>query len=252
MIQKPAPFVSRGVLPPSYASVVRAPLYVSTSTCYFQSKLIGYKRTRVGNTGLGTTWYLAEGYTGLTFGESVSILNPGARPSQVWLELLPFGGRRSRTVAVNVGAHSHAVVDVRRLMPRPSLSLVARSSQPGRAPRASLGSSPSSRNTGLSSPRRPCPKWSIRQVHTFSGRLRTRSMSVIWEERGLFDRHMGRQKCASHVPDGPLSCARGRRTPLRAGQADRRDRRAWRGGRSRARAGRRRASAAAAGRPSRG
>jgi len=83
----------------------------------------------LGTTGLGTTWYLAEGYTGLTFGEAVSILNPGPRAARVSLELLAFGGR-SKTVTVAVGAHSHAVVDVRRLLPGRSLSVVARSSQP--------------------------------------------------------------------------------------------------------------------------
>ncbi len=85
--------------------------------------------TILGNTGLGTTWYLAEGYTGLTFGESVALLNPGARTARVALELLAFGGR-NKTVTVSVGAHSHAVVDVRRLLPGRSLSVVARSTVP--------------------------------------------------------------------------------------------------------------------------
>jgi len=84
----------------------------------------------LGNTGLGQTWYLAEGYTGLTFHEWVSILNPGSRAARVHLHLLPFGGRRGRTVTVPVGAHSHTVVDVNRLLPGAALSIVARSNQP--------------------------------------------------------------------------------------------------------------------------
>jgi len=84
----------------------------------------------LGNTGLGQTWYLAEGYTGLTFHETVSVLNPGARAARVHLQLLPFGGRRGRAVTVNMAAHSHAVVDVNRLLPGASLSIVARSNQP--------------------------------------------------------------------------------------------------------------------------
>ena len=84
----------------------------------------------LGNTGLGQTWYLAEGYTGLTFGETVSILNPGGRDARVQLQLLPLGGARGRTVPVTVRAHSQRVVDVRRLLPGRSVSVVATSSQP--------------------------------------------------------------------------------------------------------------------------
>jgi len=83
-----------------------------------------------GATGLGQTWYLAEGYTGLTFRESVAILNPGAGAARVRLQLLPFGGRPGGAVTVLVTAHSHTVVDVNRLLPRQSLSIVARSNQP--------------------------------------------------------------------------------------------------------------------------
>jgi len=84
----------------------------------------------LGNTGTGQTWYLAEGYTGLTFHETVAILNPGARAARVHMQLLPFGGRRGRTVTVAVAARSHVVVDVNRLLPGQSLSVVARSSEP--------------------------------------------------------------------------------------------------------------------------
>jgi len=84
----------------------------------------------LGNTGLGQTWYLAEGYTGLTFRETVAVLNPGARAARVSLQLLPFGGRRGRVAVVTVRAHSEGVYDVGRLLPRASLSIVARSNQP--------------------------------------------------------------------------------------------------------------------------
>ena len=83
------------------------------------------------NTGLGTTWYLAEGYTGLTFHESVSLLNPDPlHPAQVQLRLLPFGGRRARTLSVRVPAHTERTVDINRLLPRQSLSIVAISTRP--------------------------------------------------------------------------------------------------------------------------
>ena len=84
----------------------------------------------LGNTGLGTTWYLAEGYTGLTFHETVSILNPDARhAARVTLRLLALGGKGSHTVTVSAPAHSDTTVDVSRLLPGRSLSVVATSNR---------------------------------------------------------------------------------------------------------------------------
>lgn len=78
--------------------------------------------------GLDATWYLAEGYTGGSFHETVAILNPNPiRAARVTLRLLALGGRGSRTVVVSVPAHSEQVVDVNRLLPGRSLSIVATS-----------------------------------------------------------------------------------------------------------------------------
>lgn len=82
----------------------------------------------LGNTGLGRDWYLAEGYTGLTFHETVSILNPdAAHEAHVVLHVLALGGKGSKNVTVTVRAHSHAVIDVNKLLPGRSLSIVATS-----------------------------------------------------------------------------------------------------------------------------
>ncbi len=79
-----------------------------------------------GNSGLGTRWYLAEGYTGLTFHETVAILNPDARQAaHVRLRLLPLDGGAGRMVPLLVPAHTQRVVDVNRLLPRRSLSIIA-------------------------------------------------------------------------------------------------------------------------------
>ncbi len=77
-----------------------------------------------------TTWYLAEGYTGLTFHETVALVNPGQTSSQVQVRLLPFGGRAARTELVTVPAQSTRTVDVNSLMPRQSLSVIATASRP--------------------------------------------------------------------------------------------------------------------------
>ncbi len=76
------------------------------------------------------TWYLAEGFTGLTFHETVALVNPGQTSSQVQLRLLPFGGRAARTELVTVPAQSTRTVDVNSLLPRQSLSVIATASNP--------------------------------------------------------------------------------------------------------------------------
>ncbi len=84
--------------------------------------------TLLGNTGLGTTWYLAEGYTGLTFHENVSIMNPDPSvAAHVQLQLLPFGGRAGKSVTVTVAPHSNSVTDINALLPGQSLSIIATS-----------------------------------------------------------------------------------------------------------------------------
>ncbi len=85
----------------------------------------------LGNTELSTTWYLAEGYTGLTFHESVSILNPDpVAPAVVQLRLLPLGGGPTKIVSVTVAPHSDVVTDINSQLPGQSVSVVATSTTP--------------------------------------------------------------------------------------------------------------------------
>ncbi len=80
---------------------------------------------------LATRQYLAEGYTRLTFHETVSILNPdAARPARVALQLLPSNGRAGRTVTVRAPAHTHTAVDVDGLLAGQALSIIADSDRP--------------------------------------------------------------------------------------------------------------------------
>ncbi len=85
----------------------------------------------LGNTELSTTWYLAEGYTGLSFHESVSILNPDpVVPAVVQLRLLPLGGGPTKVVTVTVAPHSDVVTDINSQLPGQSVSIVASSTTP--------------------------------------------------------------------------------------------------------------------------
>ena len=80
----------------------------------------------LGNPALGTHWYLAEGYTGLTFHETVALLNPSAfHPATVRLRLLLPGGKGNRTVTERVGAHSERLVNINSLVSGASVSIVA-------------------------------------------------------------------------------------------------------------------------------
>jgi len=87
--------------------------------------------TLVGSPTLARTWYLAEGYTALTFHEDVALLNPdSSHAARVSLLLLPAGGRGSRqTVTLTVGAQSERVVNINALAPGRPLSIVVTSSR---------------------------------------------------------------------------------------------------------------------------
>ena len=77
-----------------------------------------------------STWYLAEGYTGLTFHETLALLNPGRARAVVQLRLLTFAGKATRTVTVVVAPQRALLVDVNRLLPGRSLSAIATSYTP--------------------------------------------------------------------------------------------------------------------------
>ncbi len=64
-----------------------------------------------------TTWYLAEGYSLLTFYETLSILNPDpARAAHVTLRLVGRSVHGNHAIGVMVPPHSSFLVDVNRLL----------------------------------------------------------------------------------------------------------------------------------------
>jgi hypothetical protein len=76
------------------------------------------------------TWYLAEGYTGLTFHEYIRIFNPGTSVASADLRLLPFNGRPATSVQETINAQSGLIVDVNAIEPGLSLSAIVDSDQP--------------------------------------------------------------------------------------------------------------------------
>ena len=86
--------------------------------------------TTIGNSLLETQWYLAEGYTGLTFQESIYLLNPQGSDATVQLRLLPFNGGAARTATYIVPAQRTYSINVNALFPRASIAAVVVSSVP--------------------------------------------------------------------------------------------------------------------------
>ncbi len=85
-----------------------------------------------GHTTLGTTWYLAEGYTGQTYHEIVSVLNPSPRrPAHVRFHVLPVDQHNARRdIALTVPAHAVALDDLNTVLPRQSFGLLVTADQP--------------------------------------------------------------------------------------------------------------------------
>ena len=77
-----------------------------------------------------TGWLLAEGYTGQTFRETLAVLNPGARPAQVRLSLLPGNGEPAMELTLLAPAGKHLLVDLNRIFPRRALSVIAVADRP--------------------------------------------------------------------------------------------------------------------------
>src|SRR5207245_1997728 len=85
--------------------------------------------TMLGASAPRRTWYLAEGYTGLSFKETLSILNPGSVAARVHVRLLPVNGRAGATVDVTVPPASGNSILVNTYLPNQSLSAIVTSDQ---------------------------------------------------------------------------------------------------------------------------
>ncbi len=76
----------------------------------------------------GKHWYFAEGYTGLTFGETIAVLNPSpSTTARVTLRLLPLNGKAATTDVLHVAPHAQALVDVGALLHGHSVAIILES-----------------------------------------------------------------------------------------------------------------------------
>ena len=72
----------------------------------------------------GTRWYLAEGFTGNSFRESLVIMNPNTGFATVDVRFLPFNGKSLREVRFSVGPRTNIRLDVGRYMAGLSVSTI--------------------------------------------------------------------------------------------------------------------------------
>ena len=75
-------------------------------------------------------WLLAEGFTGLSFQETISLLNPAPAPVTVSVKLLPENGAAPTVLTYTVPGERQMSVDVGRAAPRRALSAEVRASSP--------------------------------------------------------------------------------------------------------------------------
>ena len=75
-------------------------------------------------------WLLAEGFTGLSFQETISLLNPTAAPVTVSVRLLPEDGATATVLTYTVPGERQISVDVSRAAPHRSLAAEVRATAP--------------------------------------------------------------------------------------------------------------------------
>ncbi len=76
------------------------------------------------------TWYLAEGYTGLTFVEELDLLNPGALPARVHLTWPQFAGKPATAHDLTLAPHSSQTVNVNTYVKHASHATIVTADQP--------------------------------------------------------------------------------------------------------------------------
>ena len=84
----------------------------------------GDTSTALGAGAPATLWYLAEGFTGNSFRESLVIMNPNTSFATVDVRFLPFNGRSPREVRFSVGPRTNIRLDVGQYMPGLSVSTI--------------------------------------------------------------------------------------------------------------------------------
>jgi hypothetical protein len=76
----------------------------------------------------GTLWYLAEGYTGGSFREYLTVMNPNTNLVTVDIRFLPFNGKPPKDVRFTIGARSLIRFDAGLYMPGQSISAIVTAS----------------------------------------------------------------------------------------------------------------------------
>ena len=75
-------------------------------------------------------WYMAEGYTSLTFQEELDLLNPGNQPARVHIVWPQFNGKAPVAYDLTLGPRSHQTIPVNSRVDRASHATVVSADQP--------------------------------------------------------------------------------------------------------------------------
>ena len=75
-------------------------------------------------------WYLAEGYTGRHFKETIFMLNPTVGTARVRVRLLPLSGHTPKTFTLTVAPLSTTAITVADYLPNQAASAIVEASQP--------------------------------------------------------------------------------------------------------------------------
>ncbi len=84
----------------------------------------------LGSGALSTQWYLAEGYTGLSFHETLFVLNPNTARAIVQVRLLPFNGGTARVATYHVAPERTISINVNAQYPGVSVAAVVNTDIP--------------------------------------------------------------------------------------------------------------------------
>ena len=99
------------------------------------AQMVAHRGTRnpyssLGSGALSTQWYLAEGYTGLSFHETLFVLNPNTARAVVQVRLLPFNGGTTRVATYHVAAERTISINVNAQYPGVSVAAVVNTDIP--------------------------------------------------------------------------------------------------------------------------
>jgi hypothetical protein len=127
-----------------------------------------------GDSDLSKFWYFADGYTGVSFQEYLSLFNPGNVPAQIMVQTFaPVGTSPIAPFSQAIPAHARITINLRSLVPNRSIGVLVQSDQAIAAERVlywGTGSGSGKYGTSVSAGiRGPAAVWTFPYASTSNG-----------------------------------------------------------------------------------